>query len=339
MSTGDDRRAPSRYPLRLRRRPVPWARQRPTWGDARPSLIAEALRAAQSRPTGNWYVVGATRETFGDRPLARTVAGEEVVVWRDGAGAPVAGPGICPHLGAPLGRSPVCGGVLRCHWHGLALDGSPFAGWQPYPVHDDGVLVWVRLDRVGGEPPLPAPAVPGRPALGRAVDAVYTGVGRCEPEDVVANRLDPWHGAWLHPYSFVDLTVVPGPSPADPSDDGGFTVDVSFRLAGRLVVPVRAVFTAPGPRTVVMRITHGEGAGSVVETHATPLRPAGHEDPRTAVVEAVVATSDRPGFAAARSAAAVLRPLVRASARRLWRDDLAYAERRRHLLVRGRFPG
>lgn len=326
------RSARHHYPLRLRRRPVPWTRQPPTWRDARPSLIADALRAAQARPTGNWYVVGASRETAGDRPLARTVAGEEVVVWRGRAGAPVAGPGICPHLGAPLRDSPVCGGVLRCHWHGLALDGAPYAGWRPYPVHDDGVLVWVRLDHIGGEPPLPAPLVPGRPDLSRSVDAVYTGVGRCEPEDVVANRLDPWHGAWLHPYSFADLTVLP-------DTDAGIAVDVSFTLTRRLVVPVRAVFTAPGPRTVVMRITDGEGTGSVVETHATPLRPPAHDQPRTAVVEAVLATSDRPGFAAARAAAAVLRPLMRGTARRLWRDDLAYAERRHHLRSLTRFPG
>ncbi|MFI0901730.1 DUF5914 domain-containing protein [Streptomyces sp. NPDC020983] len=329
--------ARSRFPLRLRRRPVAWSRQPPTWRDARPSLIADALGAAQERPAGNWYVVGASRETHGDRPLARTVAGEEVVVWRDRAGAPAAGPGACPHLGAPLRDSPVCGGILRCHWHGLALDGSPYAGWRPYPVHDDGVLVWVRLDHVGGEAPLPAPVVPARPAPARSVDAVYTGVGRCEPEDVVANRLDPWHGAWLHPYSFADLTVLPGT--AGGRGDAGIAVEVSFRLTARLVVPVRAVFTAPGPRTVVMRITDGEGAGSVVETHATPLRPPGHDRPRTAVVEAVLATSDRPGFAAARTAAGLLRPLVRACARRLWRDDLAYAERRCHLRKLGRFPG
>ncbi len=72
----------------------------------------------------------------------------------------------------------------------------------------------------------------------------------------MANRLDPWHGAWFHPYSFVDLTVVDTPEGAG---EDAFAVDVSFKVAGRLVVPVRAVFTAPEPRTVVMHITEGEG--------------------------------------------------------------------------------
>ncbi|MFR9796930.1 DUF5914 domain-containing protein [Streptomyces sp. MS06] len=353
--------ARSRLPLRLRRSPVRWERQRPTWRDARPALIAEALKRAQARPTGNWYVVGGSRELRPDRPLARAVAGREVVLWRDPGGRLVAGPGGCPHLGAPLRDSPVSCGTLVCHWHGLALDGTPFAGWEPWPAHDDGVLLWVRLDDAGAETPTGHPPVPPRPAAGAAVTAVYTGTGVCEPEDVVANRLDPWHGAWFHPYSFVDLTVVRSPSPAggarrdggdgadgvhgaDGADgvhdeDDSFTVDVAFKVAGRLVVPVRAVFTAPGPRTVVMRITDGEGVGSVVETHATPLGPDALGRPRTSVVEAVLAVSERPGFTAARRAAPLLRPLMRAAAGRLWRDDLAYAERRWTLRSQGRFPG
>jgi hypothetical protein len=112
---------------------------------------------------------------------------------------------------------------------------------------------------------------------------------------------------------------------------------MSFKVASRLVVPVRAVFTAPEPRTVVMRIIEGEG--SVVETHATPLDTDRTGRPRTAVVEAVVAASHRPGFAAARRAAPLLRPLIRAAAGRLWQDDLAYAERRWQLRSTGRFPG
>ncbi|WP_159673081.1 DUF5914 domain-containing protein [Streptomyces mexicanus] len=332
--------SPRRIPLSLRRTPVPWDRQRPTWRDARPAVIAQAIERARARPSGNWYVVGASRALRGDRPLARTVAGEEVVLWRGADGRVVGGPGICPHRGARRGDGPVRCGTLVCHWHGLALDGGPRAGWEPLPVHDDGVLLWVRLDAAGGEPPRDTPVVPRRPDPERALTAVYVGTGTCAPEDVVANRLDPWHGAWYHPYAFVDLTVVDAPrGDADGRADDAFTVDVSFRVAGRLVVPVRAVFTAPEPRTVVMRITRGEGEGSVVETHATPLGDDERGRPRTAVVEAVLATSDRRGFAVARRAAPLLRPLMHAAAGRLWRDDLAYAERRWTMRSTGRFPG
>jgi phenylpropionate dioxygenase-like ring-hydroxylating dioxygenase large terminal subunit len=312
----------------------PWPEQEPTWRDAKPALIEAALKRAVARPSGNWFVVGASREVTAGRPFGRTIAGREVVLWRGAGGELLAGPGSCPHLGAPLCDGAVHRGKVVCRWHGLALGGGKFGGWSPYPAHDDGVLVWVRLDEVGGEEPLPEPVLPVRPPAG-AVAAVATVVGRCEPEDVVANRLDPWHGAWFHPYSFANLSVLETPTERDDK----FLVEVTFRLAGRVGVPVVAAFTCPEPRTIVMHIVEGEGEGSVVETHATPLAPAPDGSARTAVVEATIAHSPRRGFAVARSAAPVLRPVMRWSAKRLWRDDLAYAERRYALRATGSFPG
>ncbi|WP_037569855.1 DUF5914 domain-containing protein [Phaeacidiphilus oryzae] len=321
-------------PLSRRRGRTRWQDQPPTWRQASRALIARALERCTARPSGNWYVLAPSRELRPDGPpLGRTIADQEVVAWRGPNGAVLAGPGACPHLGAPLKDARTACGTLLCHWHGLRLTGRPHAGWRPFPAHDDGVLLWVRLDGAGGEAPTAAPYLPERPPPGEGVAAVYTVEGRCEPEDVVANRLDPWHGAWFHPYSFVDLTVRP------PAGDGDvLDVDVAFKVAGGLVVPVRARFTAPEPRTVVMRITEGEGTGSVVETHAVPVRRSATA-PRTAVVEAVIASSGRRGFAAARRAAPVLRAVLRATAARLWRDDLAYAERRWQLRAEGRFPG
>ncbi|NMI00654.1 DUF5914 domain-containing protein, partial [Pseudonocardia acidicola] len=162
----------------------------------------------------------------------------------------------------------------------------------------------------------------------RSIATVATVVGRCEPEDVVANRLDPWHGAWFHPYSFAALRVLSAPAADCPPAEDRFLVEVSFRVSAGLGVPVHAAFSCPDPRTVTMEIVDGEGTGSVVETHATPLRPGPDGLPRTAVIEAVVAHSDRPGFTHARRVAGALRPLIGATARRLWRDDIAYAERR-----------
>ncbi|PRY02241.1 DUF5914 domain-containing protein [Allonocardiopsis opalescens] len=318
-----------------------WARQRPTWREAAPGLIDGALKRAVARPSGNWFVLAASSEIRGDRPFGRLVGGVEVVAWRTGGGRLVAGPGACPHLGAPLCRGAVAEGRVVCRWHGLSLGEERFAGWAPYPSHDDGVLAWVRLDEVGGEEPLPAPVVPERPPAAESLAAVTSMAGRCEPEDIVANRLDPWHGSWFHPYSFVGLRVTeaPGEPGADADPDGDrFVVDVAFKVAGRLGVPVRAAFSCPEPRTVVMRIIEGEGEGSVVETHATPLGTDRGGVPRTAMIEATVAHSGRPGFALARRAAPLIRPLMRQAARRLWRDDLAYAERRYTLRASGRRP-
>jgi hypothetical protein len=52
------------------------------------------------------------------------------------------------------------------------------------------------------------------------------------------------------------------------------------------------------------------------------------------VIEAVIAHSPRPGFRHAHRALPVLRPLIHHAAARLWRDDLAYAERRYELRTR-----
>jgi phenylpropionate dioxygenase-like ring-hydroxylating dioxygenase large terminal subunit len=318
-------------------RPVPraeWARQEPSYAGARPALIEAAVKRAQARPSGNWFVFAASGDVRRDRPLPATVAGAELVAWRDRAGRLAVGPGACPHLGAPLAQARVDHGALVCRWHGLRIGDNACGsgGWRALPSYDDGVLAWVRLDAAGGEAPRSAPVVPARPALSGSVYAVATMTGVCEPEDIVANRLDPWHGAWFHPYSFTRLSVLAAPAEADMAEpDDRFEVSVTFRAGPGLGVPVLAEFTCPDPRTVVMRITDGEGAGSVVETHATPLGRGLDGRPRTAVIEAAVAASGRPGFALARRAAPVLRPVMRRAAARLWRDDLAYAERRYQL--------
>jgi hypothetical protein len=310
--------------------PQAWTAQEPTFTSAKPAVIDAAAKRAAARPSGNWFVLAASRDIRADRPFGTSVGPRELVAWRDSGGDLVVGPGVCPHLGAPLALGRVDCGTLRCRWHGLPLDGGGGPGWRPLPSHDDGVLAWVRLDDLGGEPPLDAPVLGARPAPARSVEAVATLTGVCEPDDVVANRLDPWHGAWFHPYSFTRLTVVSAPDAATglPDEDDRFVVDVTFRVGPRLGVPVRAEFSCPEPRTVVMRITDGEGRDSVVETHATPRAPGRDGRPRTAVIEATIATSDRPGFAGAQRVAPLLRPLMRRAAARLWRDDLAYAERR-----------
>jgi nitrite reductase/ring-hydroxylating ferredoxin subunit len=326
-------------PLRRLSRPA-WADQEPQWAECKPGLIRAALGRALARPSGGWFVLAASREVRPKRAFGRVVAGRELVAWRDDAGGLHVGPGACPHLGAALCDAPVHDGKLVCRWHGLALGaGRGPLGWRTYPTHDDGVLAWVRLDGVAqapgdAGPPTDRPVLGPRPPADTAVAAVATTIGRCEPEDVLANRLDPWHGAWFHPYSFAALRVLSAPPlDCDPAEDR-FLVEVSYTVGRRFGVPVHAEFTCPDPRTITMEIVDGEGTGSVVETHATPLRPGPDGRPRTAVIEATVAYSDRPGFVHARRVAGVLRPMMEAAAKRLWRDDIAYAERRHEVRAR-----
>jgi hypothetical protein len=280
---------------------------RPDWQQADPARIQRALQRALARPTGGWYALDASRR-LKSAPLRFEVNGLELVAFRDREGAPVVAPAACPHMGADLACGSVKEGRVVCPWHGLALGPEGHGSWRPLPSYDDGVLLWVRLGE-GTRVPL----LPPRPA--RFVDGVIRIEGRCEPADVIANRLDPWHGAHFHPHSFARLRVTH-------EDDERLVVRVSFRIAGPLCSEVDASFHCPDARTIVMTILAGEGAGSVVETHATPLGPG-----RTAIVEATLATSERLLFPVLRQAQRFVRPFVEARARRLWVEDTAYAER------------
>lgn len=304
-----------------------------TWRQARPGRIRQSFEASQRRDPGGWHVVGASTELPGDRSLARTVGGREVVLWRAIDGRVLAGPGACPHLGALLDDCEVMQGKLYCRWHGLALGERGRRDWQPYAAHDDGVLLWVRKP-TPGEAPAARPVIPARPPVSESIATVIAVRGRCEPQDVIANRLDPWHGTWYHPYAFSHLAV-----DDDASDDDRLTVDVTFRVSRTWGVPVRAEFTCPDARTIIMTIVEGEGSGSVVETHATSLGLDGNGTPWTVMTEATIAHSSRRGFAVARAVAGIVRPAVARTAARLWVDDMAYAERRWLLRSRGESYG
>lgn len=310
----------------------------PDWKQAHGPAIASALRHAVAKPSGGWFVLGASRPLHrrATKPQRHLVDGVELVSWT-ARGQTAVAPAACPHLGAHLADGHVTdAGSLVCPWHGLALPARPGdrvdgqGRWSPLPVHDDGVLTWVQLDPTADDA-LPSPIIPARPS--RFFDAVIRRDIAAEPADVLANRLDPWHGVHFHPYAFGSLEVLA-------ASDDALDLRVAYRVTPRLRMVVEARFDCPDPRTIVMTITGGEGIGSVVETHATPLvRASPGVTPRTAVIEATLATSDRPGFATALKGAQVARPIIAAMAARLWRDDARYAERTYALRARGWRPG
>ena len=296
---------------------------RPDWAQASPARIERALAHALAKPSGGWAVLDASLR-IADRPRRFVVAGRELVAWR-GPDGPRVGPEACPHMGASLCDGHVDDrGRVVCPWHGLALGDRPHGGWAPITAHDDGVLTWVRLPELlaPGEVPTDAPILCARPA--RFMDGVIRMEARCEPRDILANRLDPWHGAHYHPHSFLRLSVVS-------EDIDQITVRVVYKVLGPLAMEVDARFHCPDPRTIVMTIVAGDGLGSVVETHATPI-DASH----SAVIEATLATSDRALFGAVRAANRFARPFIEKRAARLWVEDCAYAERLYALRVEGR---
>lgn len=302
----------------------------PDWIAANPRRIQGALALARELPTGGWFTLGASRrihKALRRGPITRRVAGTEYVLWFDGETVRAA-PNTCPHMGARLHEGRICDGKIVCPWHGMALGAEGRGGWQCAPVHDDGVLTWIALDEPGQVGSV-APVLSTRPQ--RFLDGVIELEAACTPDDILANRLDPWHGVHLHPYGFAELALT---GEVYGEGEHRMLLRVAKRILGPLCVEVDISFHCASARCVVMTILNGEGAGSVVETHATPLGNVGGVE-RCAIVEATLATSDRPGFAYAGKIAGLIRPLIRRSAAQLWADDLPYAERLYELRTRG----
>jgi isorenieratene synthase len=282
----------------------------PDWIQANPVLIQDHLDRALALASGGWFAIDASSAIEGG-PRAYRVAGRDLVAWRVGGALRIA-PDACPHMGARLSDGHVNDGRLVCPWHGLELADGKHGAWCPLEAYDDGVLAWVQLPEKGQEP-TPRPIVSDRPGL--FLDSVMRMEAACEPRDVIANRLDPWHGVHYHPHTFKRLRVIG-------IREDRLVVRVVYGLSDRLGIEVDATFHCPDPRTITMTIVDGEGTGSVVETHATPVEPG-----RTVILEATLATSDRPGFQKALKAAGLIRPFILKAQRRLWTEDAAYAER------------
>jgi vanillate O-demethylase monooxygenase subunit len=114
-----------------------------------------------------WYTA-ATSAELRDKPLARTICNEPIVIFRTGNGEAAALTDRCPHRKAPLSAGEVIGNDIQCGYHGLrfAPDGACtfVPGNAPigrnfrarsYPVREVYGLVFVWL----GEAALADPAL------------------------------------------------------------------------------------------------------------------------------------------------------------------------------------
>jgi vanillate O-demethylase monooxygenase subunit len=102
-----------------------------------------------------WYIAAEPHEV-GQKPLARTILGKPLVLFRTGSGRIVALDDRCPHRFAPLSLGRVIGENLRCGYHG-ALFGSngacvavpgqsvvpPRATVVSYPLVEKHGYVWI----------------------------------------------------------------------------------------------------------------------------------------------------------------------------------------------------
>lgn len=165
-----------------------------------------------------WWPVWFT-EQLTDRPVPVRILGEDLVLFRDGAGRPGLLDARCPHRGASLtlGRAEEQG--LRCCYHGWLFDaqgqcleqpaeppGSPLAAEirQPaYRVEEISGFVFAYLG------PDPAPALPPYDLLhatGRH-RIIFAGIDGCNWLQRAENGVDPCHSMALHAGVYPDIAL------------------------------------------------------------------------------------------------------------------------------------
>jgi phenylpropionate dioxygenase-like ring-hydroxylating dioxygenase large terminal subunit len=113
-----------------------------------------------------WYI-GAWADELGDKPLARRICGDPVVLFRDGSGKAAALADRCCHRSAPLHLGSLVEAGIQCGYHGLVFDTTgrcvaipgqklipQDAQVRSYPTVEKNQMVWLWV----GDPALADPA-------------------------------------------------------------------------------------------------------------------------------------------------------------------------------------
>lgn len=157
-----------------------------------------------------WYVAAWEAE-LGDKPVARTLLGKSLVLFRDSAGKANALEDSCPHRRLPLSMGCIVGDTIRCGYHGMQFerDGRcvsipgqsvipPQANVQCFPVIEQYGLVWVWM---GDAARASADAMIDIGNYGHPGWAVNRGPAMdvaCHYQLMTDNLLDPTHVSYVH---------------------------------------------------------------------------------------------------------------------------------------------
>ncbi|MGH9040526.1 MAG: Rieske 2Fe-2S domain-containing protein [Acidimicrobiia bacterium] len=159
-----------------------------------------------------WYVACLSSQLRGRRPLARTVLGTPLALFRDGSGRAAAVLDRCPHRNVPLSIGRIADGLLQCGYHGWRFDASGTCRAVPGLCSEDPgrraravaafrteerdgfVWVWPDAESAPDGEPFSFPAV-GDPAYA-TVRRTFTVAGSMHA--ALENTLDVPHTAFLH---------------------------------------------------------------------------------------------------------------------------------------------
>ncbi|MER5388028.1 aromatic ring-hydroxylating dioxygenase subunit alpha [Saccharopolyspora sp. NPDC002686] len=163
-----------------------------------------------NHPRNAWYVAAWDHEVTGKQPLARTVAGVPLALWRNAEGRAVALADACWHRLAPLSKGKILGDELQCPYHGLRYNSTgrctgmpaqetinPSAVVPSYPVVERYRYVWVWV----GDPDLADPTAV--PDMHQMDDPAWAGDGEtihadCNYQLILDNLMDLTHEEFVH---------------------------------------------------------------------------------------------------------------------------------------------
>ncbi|HEY1375095.1 MAG TPA: aromatic ring-hydroxylating dioxygenase subunit alpha [Candidatus Binatia bacterium] len=287
-------------------------------------------RFSVARVARAWYVACASRD-LREKPLARTILGIPIVLFRAAGGTPAVLLDRCAHRNAPLSLGRTIGGELQCAYHGWRYDGAGACVDVPgligeaertprsvprFAARERDGYVWVYAEanaEPAGEPFRLSPVTDGYTEVRRSVEVESTLHGALE------NALDVPHTAFLHKGLFrgagakkrIRVRVartgdrVEAEYIGEPRPEG---------IAGKMLSPSGGVvthfdrFILPSIAQVEYRL--GEENHFLITTLCTPV-----EDFRTRLNAAILFRTRFPGW--------LVRLLIEPVARRIFNQDAA----------------
>ena len=166
-----------------------------------------------------WYVAALSDEVSAE-PLARTLLGEPVVLYRGAGGRIVALEDRCCHRQLPLSMGKVLGERLQCGYHGLVFDATgacvevpgqaavpPGAAVRSYPVCERWGWAWIWMGAADAADEARIPDFhelddPGWRARGSRIPMA------CDYRLAVDNLLDLSHLTYVHQTTLGNAAVV-----------------------------------------------------------------------------------------------------------------------------------
>jgi phenylpropionate dioxygenase-like ring-hydroxylating dioxygenase large terminal subunit len=157
----------------------------------------------------HWWPIATSDDLAASRPLARTLLGWPLVLYRDAQGQAVAQLDRCPHRHAPLSQGCIRDGELQCPYHGWRFDSqgrcTRVPGLETHrttnkPLNqvittlEQSGLIWAHL---APQADSPTPTLPARQQEERDVFFMTRQVN-CGMAEAAENFLDGFHTHFVH---------------------------------------------------------------------------------------------------------------------------------------------